>query len=633
MQSTQTTQSNQNDQSGAEIQARHILLIQPITTVAEVIDDQVDAVAKITGLHQYTVRQKLTGESFDILTIDPDLEKLSENCSELKELGFAAAVVDHSSLIPKKRSIRVSAIESGGSSGLTFLDHSGDSVGWLNPEIKAFITIGSLKPELYGVNKAMLGQALGSEVSQAVNDEAQRIIDISRDKPALILQMVGSESQLIIEGGRFSYHTLPGDPDLSAAVNFQALVTHIRENCTAQINVDFGLKPFPYSSLASKPENIEGARNRFSLFSQLAFCGFEQGLSERVNLQAREVSETIETKRESGELSTQEPKLPPSPVAPRRYSHAGLASISDNPLGALRPFGPPVLVVALLIAAFVFPALIPLGLLSCLWSLTMTLRKRAIEQLPTSKIRSMPTGAVEIKGETKRKYALVAPYSLTRCIYYSYQVTTMKSMGVDEYGQERNRWSVVERGDSGSVPFYLKDETDSILVDPKNAIIKAGQTEEYSGDSYAVFSGSKPDSRRRVIETVIAEGAQLYVIGHARPVKNSAKMKRQEYLNRLRVLKADPVAMRKYDTDGDGEVSIEEWAVARAEIEQKMLEESLSVDNIKETVIVGESPGSGLFYISDKGEPEILKSYAWQIPLSAIVGFALLAYAIVGFTK
>ncbi len=44
--------------------------------------------------------------------------------------------------------------------------------------------------------------------------------------------------------------------------------------------------------------------------------------------------------------------------------------------------------------------------------------KRSIENTPTSKIRSVAMGMVEVKGKAIRKHALVSPMTQTSCVFY-----------------------------------------------------------------------------------------------------------------------------------------------------------------------------------------------------------------------
>ncbi|MBN4076371.1 hypothetical protein JYT16_01500 [Gemmatimonas aurantiaca] len=642
MSAPNTTQRN------SSVTHRHLLLIQPIAHSTDNIDEQVRLVCDITGQHQYTVRQKLVGSAFDILRIDSDLQALQEQCRNLREAGFYSALLDHETLHTSARQVYVNALEKSGSGGLNFLNLRGDTVGWVNAELTCHITVGSLRPEMYGENKALLSEILGSGGD---NDSAsKKINDISREKPALILQISGSPTMFVFELGRFNFNSLPGKAELSAALNFQRLITLLLAETQAEVNTDFGLKTFPYGILSSLPENVAATRKRLLLYAQIAFLGHNYGLANSAGSKAL-ASQSFATRLKNSTTKPTETQLAPPPNAPKQYTEianpesvvfSGGYNRYEKYIGKIKSYGPPSVVTPLGLMAillmgmkssgeFAFSvgwAILPLGALGCLWSLTMTLRKRAIEHLPTSRIRSMPTGTVEICGETQRKYHLQAPYSLTRCVYFSYKILTLQHYGVNERGQPRERWRVTERGDSGPVPFYLQDETGKVLIDPKGAIVSAGQTEEYAGDMYAILAGSGSNGQRRIIETVIPEGAKLYIIGHARPQKNSASEKRREYLQRLRAIRSNPESSQVYDTNADGELSYQEWEVARSEVEQNMLDESLQADNSIDTVVVGDDPSSGLFYISDKTEPEILGSYGWKIPLSAVIGFIILASAV-----
>ena len=90
--------------------------------------------------------------------------------------------------------------------------------------------------------------------------------------------------------------------------------------------------------------------------------------------------------------------------------------------------------------------------------------KRLVENIPTSKIRSLAMGLAEIYGEVgiAMKNVLKSPFTGKNCIYYKYQV--------DEYRRSKNRsyWKTIKNGTKG-VPFYVKDNTGKVLVDPTGA--------------------------------------------------------------------------------------------------------------------------------------------------------------------
>jgi hypothetical protein len=99
-------------------------------------------------------------------------------------------------------------------------------------------------------------------------------------------------------------------------------------------------------------------------------------------------------------------------------------------------------------------------------------QKRMIEDIPTSKIRSLAIGLVEVYGETEgldEHRTLKSPITGQDCIYYEYvvqQCDGQPEKGVIRDGKERTR-------------FMIKDSTGSVLVDPKDAVVDIPITYEY----------------------------------------------------------------------------------------------------------------------------------------------------------
>lgn len=95
-------------------------------------------------------------------------------------------------------------------------------------------------------------------------------------------------------------------------------------------------------------------------------------------------------------------------------------------------------------------------------------RRRAhIADTPTSKVRSMAVGSVELKGKAvppPGRDLLRAPFTNEPCVYWEYKVeeerTRMKKNGMETY------WATVASGRS-KAPIGLRDETGVVLVDPQ----------------------------------------------------------------------------------------------------------------------------------------------------------------------
>jgi Zn-finger nucleic acid-binding protein len=85
-------------------------------------------------------------------------------------------------------------------------------------------------------------------------------------------------------------------------------------------------------------------------------------------------------------------------------------------------------------------------------------RKRLIESIPTSTIRSLALGLVEIEGLAQSEDRLLSsPFSETPCVFYSY--------AVDEHvGSGKNaRWESIAKG------FFVRDTTGRVLIVPLGA--------------------------------------------------------------------------------------------------------------------------------------------------------------------
>jgi hypothetical protein len=92
-------------------------------------------------------------------------------------------------------------------------------------------------------------------------------------------------------------------------------------------------------------------------------------------------------------------------------------------------------------------------------------RKHFIETIPTSKIRSIAMGLVEIYGEVvPMNNTMKSPFTFLPCVYYKYRVEELRSSGKSTY------WATIKEGSECSL-FYLRDETGSVMVYPKGAEI------------------------------------------------------------------------------------------------------------------------------------------------------------------
>lgn len=208
--------------------------------------------------------------------------------------------------------------------------------------------------------------------------------------------------------------------------------------------------------------------------------------------------------------------------------------------------------------------------------------KRMLENTPTSKIRSLAMGLVEVYGEVVPSVgmALKAPLTESGCVYYKYRVEEHRGSG------KNSRW-VTLMADEKLSPFFLRDETGTVLVDLKGANVDIPS--DFSASSSV---GSDPpanvmkflnannirhdsfwmNKQMRFTEWHIAPGDKLYVLG----------------------------------TAGDN----------------PFIDEASSKQN-EADIMIQKSKGQ-TYYVSDKPEKAILSGLSWKFTL-AIVGGGLLS--------
>src|SRR3989338_5507351 len=117
--------------------------------------------------------------------------------------------------------------------------------------------------------------------------------------------------------------------------------------------------------------------------------------------------------------------------------------------------------------------------------------KRLIENTPTSKIRSIAMGLVEIFGEVIpfNKEIIKSPFTNTNCVFYSYTIEEYRSSG------KNRKWILIKK-DTSNNKFYLKDETGQVLIDPNKAHIDLNK-------------------RLKFTEYILKQKDKLYILGTA----------------------------------------------------------------------------------------------------------------------
>lgn len=172
-------------------------------------------------------------------------------------------------------------------------------------------------------------------------------------------------------------------------------------------------------------------------------------------------------------------------------------------------------------------------------------RYRTVADTPTSRIASAPQGYVELVGRGQQPPGgqLLSPVTGLPCLWYRYRIER----------KDGDRWEHIESGISHD-SFGISDGSGLVLVDPDGAEILTSHKQVSTRDGY------------RRTEWTLIEGETLYVIGEHVTLggAHAALDKRGDVSALLAEWKQNkPRLLQRFDTDGDGEISLDEWEHAR----------------------------------------------------------------------
>lgn len=161
-------------------------------------------------------------------------------------------------------------------------------------------------------------------------------------------------------------------------------------------------------------------------------------------------------------------------------------------------------------------------------------RERLLRMLPTVKTQGVFIGFVELKGTADTRHPLTSYLAGQRCVHFTWTVEehwsrTVTETSTDSEGRTKTTtrhesgWKTVAE-DGAMIPFYLRDDTGVIRVDPKGAKVEPLPFfEQQCGEGHPLYYGKGPpgavsdsDFERRFIERGIPVGAPLYVVGQSR---------------------------------------------------------------------------------------------------------------------
>ena len=249
---------------------------------------------------------------------------------------------------------------------------------------------------------------------------------------------------------------------------------------------------------------------------------------------------------------------------------------------------------------YAIAALIILMGVGILMSGFQTMRKRRlIQDTPTSKIRSMAMGIVEVNAAVEPDTLIKTPFSKTDCVYYRFEV---KEYRKESSGSGKNRtttykWQTVGYGDK-RVPFFARDDTGRVLVNPEGAEVSVSRQNVFyqKREGFSGFGG----------------------IGKmVKSLKAFAKSGEMEFdTSEWNLI---PIAERKGISTRVGDRKYYEFYI-QGEDNLYILGTAANSPEAPDNILIKKGKNEKTFLISDKDEKEFLKSTGKNMIAAIIFG-------------
>lgn len=226
----------------------------------------------------------------------------------------------------------------------------------------------------------------------------------------------------------------------------------------------------------------------------------------------------------------------------------------------------------------------------CAW-ISNFRRGRAIADTPTSKIASAAQGYVELTGHISSapEYRIARASGSLPCVWYRF-VTYRKD--------SENKWQEVSRGVSDSV-FALEDGSDTCMVDPEGAEVTTTHRYTWYEGNYKNF------------EEQLFPSDELYALGDFTTIggASSALSLSEDVSALLAEWKKDhPNLLKRFDLDGDGQIGMQEWELARRAAMREVQKQHREIRQ-RDGVHVMRASQAGLYLLSNLSPQKLKRRY------------------------
>jgi hypothetical protein len=241
-------------------------------------------------------------------------------------------------------------------------------------------------------------------------------------------------------------------------------------------------------------------------------------------------------------------------------------------------------------------------------------RLHMVNDMPTSQIASAAQGYVELIGRAQLDAAqpLQAKLSHFDCCWYRYEI---------EERDSRDEWRSTENGDSAE-PFVIKDRTGLCTIDPAGAEVLCARKQVWIEGDY------------RYTEWRIHGGDQVYALGEfsTRSAMPGPAQAREGLDTILREWKADRSdLLRRFDLDRNGELSMQEWGLARAAAKREVRRDIERTSRQPDIDILARPADGRLFLLSNyelKGIERRFTLWSWAHLLAIFAALFAFIYVL-----
>ncbi|MDA3895316.1 MAG: GIDE domain-containing protein [Desulfobacteraceae bacterium] len=610
------------------------LLYNRRPALSEEILESLNEAETITGINISELRMRMIGLGIGAFNIKGSLNDLETCAADMKTIGFDTAVVAKDFI--KKGKLPSPARQLNlTDSTMTFFDANENTLFEIKKETDLLIIITDLSGKV--VRQMMTAMAYtGNAINKRFEENLKKI---SISKPAAIFYALNSDTQsgVYVDSEIFAYMGLNDKLTYSKGSNFRVMINEAMTLCkTSTTEENFGISLLPganpeWSKGKSSVEKELGRYARYILTAvERKLLPFEP---ESPDPSKNGNSSSTENTTEVNHMGMQSSKglQPPPDMNYSKITSLFQTSLPELIVGLIvlvSPFSFFMSGIQSISAHHVFwkaatgSAIVLAGFLMFCYSLLLLYYRRMVENTPTSKVRSLSMGMVELSGRAKLYYDLRASATKTpcvyyRCRYYKYQRTS-----------DSSHWRLTRSVASGKIPFYIQDDTGQVLIKPKGAVFNIPMvTQSFQGSYIPTLSLQLHDPNTKVVEELVPERARLYVLGSAH-IEKHGKKTREIIIDKLRMLKQSPKTMSEYDVNGDGNIDGDEWEAARNDAERMVYAESLANGPGESETVVIEKPRFGMlpFIIADS-EKNLIRKLMFRTWIFLVGGLITIGFS------